>query len=64
MNASQVIDIAGGTNAVARAFKISTASVANWRKNGIPANRVEGLRGMHKVLASLPDGKVEGSGRA
>lgn len=40
---SEYIDMLGGTSAVARIFDISTASVSDWRKYGIPKARRQTL---------------------
>ena len=34
-----IIDLLGGTNAVARMCKVASTAVTQWRKNGIPAER-------------------------
>ncbi len=39
MNDSQIIDLLGGTAAVARLCKIRSPSVSEWRKTGIPEAR-------------------------
>jgi DNA-binding transcriptional regulator YdaS (Cro superfamily) len=36
---SAIIDLLGGTNAVARMCKVASTAVTQWRKNGIPAER-------------------------
>ena len=36
---SAIIDLLGGTNAVARMCKVASTAVTQWRKNGIPADR-------------------------
>ena len=38
-NASELIDIAGGTAAVARYVNVSSPSVSEWRKAGIPLDK-------------------------
>jgi DNA-binding transcriptional regulator YdaS (Cro superfamily) len=37
---STMIDLLGGTNKVARLCKVSSASVAQWRHNGIPHGKL------------------------
>lgn len=37
---SQMIDLLGGTTAVANIFKIAPSSVAEWKNNGIPIGKV------------------------
>ncbi|HXS04844.1 MAG TPA: YdaS family helix-turn-helix protein [Rhodanobacter sp.] len=39
MNDSQIIDLLGGTAAVAALCKVKQPSVSEWRRNGIPAAR-------------------------
>ena len=34
-----IIDLLGGSNAVARMCKVASTAVTQWRKNGIPADR-------------------------
>jgi DNA-binding transcriptional regulator YdaS (Cro superfamily) len=36
---SAIIDLLGGTNAVAKMCKVASTAVTQWRKNGIPADR-------------------------
>jgi len=42
--ASELIDALGGTSAVSRMTKAPTSTVHSWRKNGIPASRMDHLR--------------------
>jgi hypothetical protein len=44
MDANQIIDALGGTNAVARLCECTPASVSGWRKDGIPKPRLMYLR--------------------
>ena len=37
---SAIIDLLGGTNKVARMCKVASTAVTQWRKNGIPAERL------------------------
>jgi len=37
---SAILDLLGGTNKVARICKVSSASVAQWRDNGIPHGKL------------------------
>lgn len=34
-----IIDLLGGTNAVAKMCKVASTAVTQWRKNGIPSDR-------------------------
>ncbi len=43
MDPNKIIDALGGTNEVARICKIRSASVSNWRKDGIPGYRLDYL---------------------
>lgn len=42
--ADQIIDALGGTTAVGRMTKAPPSTVHSWRKNGIPASRMDHLR--------------------
>lgn len=46
-NAIRIIEALGDTAAVARLFEISMASVAGWKKIGIPSARMFYLKAMH-----------------
>lgn len=37
---AQMIDLCGGTNAVAKKLRVSSAAVTQWKLNGIPLNRL------------------------
>lgn len=37
---SQIIDLLGGTNFVAKICKVAPPAVAQWRHNGIPASKM------------------------
>ena len=39
MTDSELIDVLGGTNALARRLRVAAASVSEWRTNGIPSGR-------------------------
>lgn len=54
MNANQIIDALGGTNAVARLCECQPASVSGWRKDGIPKPRMLYLKAVRpEVFAKL-----------
>lgn len=53
-DANQIIDALGGTSKVARIFEISTAAVAQWRKNGIPKYPMREIKRDHPELFGLP----------
>lgn len=44
MNASEIIDQAGGTSKVAEIFEITPSAVTQWRTNGIPKSSIKYLR--------------------
>lgn len=65
MDASQIIDAAGGVSQVARDLRVATSSVSNWRKNGIPPRRVLQIRKIRPELKRyLLSGRVPGSRHA
>ena len=47
IHASKVIDVLGGTAAVARIFDISMPSVSDWKHLGIPKPRMMFLRAVY-----------------
>ncbi|PMC18323.1 hypothetical protein [Oligella urethralis] len=49
-NDSNLIDLLGGTAAVANIFNISMASVSAWRKSGIPKARMMYLELKYKNI--------------
>ena len=40
MNTNHIIDLLGGTFAVAKMCRVSPPSVSQWRNNGIPADKL------------------------
>ncbi len=46
--ATQVIEVLGGTAAVARLFDVAMSSVSAWKERGIPRSRVMFLSVAHK----------------
>lgn len=44
MDANKIIDALGGTAAVARLCQVRPPSVSEWRRNGIPAARLQFLQ--------------------
>lgn len=53
MNPNQIIDSLGGTTVVAALFEIRTASVSQWRINGIPKARMQLLKLLHPELFNI-----------
>lgn len=49
-NDAALIELLGGTAAVARLFNISMASVSSWKKKGIPAARMMYLEVKYKKI--------------
>ena len=54
MNTNHIIDLLGGTFAVAKMCRVSPPSVSQWRNNGIPADKLVLVAG---ELERKSDGK-------
>lgn len=54
MNTNHIIDLLGGTFAVAKMCRVSPPSVSQWRNNGIPADKLVMVAG---ELEKKSDGK-------
>jgi DNA-binding transcriptional regulator YdaS (Cro superfamily) len=55
MTNNEIIDILGGTAKVAKLCKISLAGVSQWRKNGIPQDKLIFLAAS---LEKVTEGKI------
>jgi len=57
--ASTIIDLLGGTSAVAKLIEAPVSTVHSWRSIGIPKSRLAHLRMVAKNIGKqLPDGMV------
>lgn len=61
-DSSTLIDLLGGTSAVAQLFEISAASVSEWRRNGIPKARMQTLRLLRPDLFQPTGGQGSSTG--
>lgn len=58
-NANNVIDLLGGTSAVAKLIDAPVSTVHSWRKIGIPASRMAHLRLVAQMQGvTLPDARI------